>query len=103
MGKKKKTLKQKRLAELHRLKEFQEGSSSVSTSQINDIPQATQPRFSYSFSSIEQKEKMVITYSLQHDLRKTIIISSIILAFLILLRVLLQSNAFVLPLVSIRY
>lgn len=103
MGKKKKTLEQKKLAQLRRLKEFQKSSvaiSSVTTSpDASDSIQLDEQKFSYSFAPKTQ-EKMVPTYSLQHDLQKTVIVSSVILLILISFSLLLHSNTFVLPLIA---
>ncbi len=102
MGKKKKTLRQKKQAELRRLKEFQEIHSSVSIpteeAAVASSPSA-QSTFSYTFS-LGKKVKMVTAYSLRHDLRKTLIVSSVIFISLITLSVLLQTNVLVVPLVS---
>lgn len=91
MAKKKKTLKQKKLAELRHLEESEKILTTLPTSQ---------PTLSYSFSGVTKEEKNLPTYSLQHDLKKTLAVSFVILVCLLTLSVLLHNHAFVLPLVS---
>lgn len=98
MGKKKKTLKQKKLAEARRLTE-----SHGETSQLSEnINTTINSSLSYSFSPTVKKQE-IPSYSLQNELKKTLFVSLSILTFLVILSVLLQSHAFVLPLVSVRY
>lgn len=89
MSKKKKTLKQKKLADLRLLQ-----------SQHEAIQQST-PTISYTFSG-NKNPIMTPTYSLQHDIKKTLGVSLGILVFLFVLSSLLQSRMFMLPLISLR-
>lgn len=98
MGKKKKTLAQKRLAELRHSKTIEKKDEQTPTP-----PNPLQPTaFTYTFSKTAEK-RAAPTYSLSHELRKTLFVSGAIILFQILLFIILHNRVFMLPLESLRY
>lgn len=96
MGKKRKTLKQKRMAESRHLKDSPE---LVSTSSSLTPTPVIQPTLSYTFQA-QPKKIAAVSYSLGHDLKKTIFVSGGIILFQLILSFLLHKHALMIPLVS---
>ena len=100
MGKKKKTLEEKKLTELRRFTEPHGKPVPLAPTEETVVPRPS--TISYTFPSVK-KSATAQTFSLRHDLQKTLTVSASILVALILLFVLLQSRVFVLPLIPLRY
>lgn len=99
MSKKKKTLREKKLAELRR----QESQPSKNTSGLTTLqstePITTAPQYTF---TAKQTPHVVKTYSLQHDLFKTLSISAGIIVFQVIVFFLLHNHLLVLPLIPLR-
>lgn len=100
MGKQRKTLREKKLAELRHQKHARQQITPGPS--IEEATQPVAPSLTYTFQSAHQTKK-ITAYSLQHDLIKTLGVSAGIIVFQLLLFILLHNHALVLPLVSLRY
>src|SRR6185312_17509316 len=95
MGKHKKTKAQKKLADFRHDKEH--------VVHLPETPTTPSPvPIAYTYTS-SAEPAATTSYSLTHGLEKTLIVSSVIILFQLLLFILLHNHALVLPLVSLRY
>ena len=99
MSKKRKTLRDKKLAEFHRQETHQPKTTSGLTTSSSSEPIITTPTYTF---TARQARQSVKEYSLQHDLYKTLSISVGIIVLQVIVFFLLQRHILVLPLIPLR-
>lgn len=100
MGKRRKTLREKKLTELRQTHTISKENTSGRISQESTQP--ITPTATYTFQTVTHVPAAK-TYALSHDLQKTLLVSAMVILLQFILYFLLKTNALVLPLVSLRY